>query len=85
MNNISVLAVEESFYDLCDNVAGALFREALLPSELLVKIAMFAVLKYHINVLGVVKIAMQLNNIWMVKSPLYLKLSFHLGKEVELF
>ncbi len=85
MNNISVLAVKESFNYLCDNVAGALFREALLPSELLVKIAMFAVLEYYIDILGVVKIPMQFNNIWMVKSPLNLKLSFHLGKEVELF
>ena len=45
---------------------------------------MLAVLQHYINVFRVVKVAVQLDYVWVVESPLYFKLSFHLTEEIKL-
>lgn len=46
---------------------------------------MLAVFEYYIDVFGVIEVAMQAYNIWMVQSPLNFKLAFHLAKEIKFF
>lgn len=83
MNNIAVLQVNQSFHDLHDDVLGLLLRKAALSSKFLIEVAVLAVVQNDIDVLGVVEIAVELNNVWVVQAPLDLELSLHLAKKVE--
>ena len=46
---------------------------------------MLTVLQHHVYVFCVVEVAMQLDDVWVVESPLYFELSFHLTEEIKLF
>ena len=84
MNHIPVLQVEQCLDHLGDYMAGTVLGEALLTAQLLIEVAMLAVLEHDVDVLRIVKVAVQADNIRVVKSPLDLKLTFHLAKEVKL-
>ena len=45
---------------------------------------MLTVPQHHIDVLRVVEVAMQLDYIWMVESPLNFELTLHLAEEIKL-
>ena len=66
-------------------MASTVLRETLLSSQLLVQIYVLTILQHHIDVLGIVEIAMQLHDIGMIQSPLNLEFSLHLGEKVEFF
>lgn len=78
MDNITVLQVEQRLDDLSDYMAGSIFREAFLTSELLVEVSVLTVLEHNVDVLGVVEVSVKLNDIRVVKSPLNFQLSLHL-------
>ena len=85
VDHVPVLEVEQSFDHLGYYMSCTVFREALLSAQLLIKIAMFTVFEDDIDVFSVVEVAMKTHNVWMVKSPLDFKLSFHLAEEIEFF
>ena len=85
MDNVTVLEVEEGLDDLGNYVASSILREAFLLSQLLVEVTVLAVLQHHVYVLGIIEIAVKLNDIRVVESPLNFELSLHLAEEVELF
>ena len=84
MDHVAVLQVEQRLDHLGYDMPCAILREALFSAQLLVKIAMLAVLQHHVNVLCVVEVAVKAYNIRMVQSPLNFKLSFHLAEEIKL-
>ena len=63
---------------------GAVLREALLLAKLLEEVAVLAVVQHDVDVVRVVEVAVQFDDVWVVESPLNLKLSLHLAKKVEL-
>ena len=65
-------------------MAAAVLREALLAAQLLVQVAMLAVIEHNINILGVIEVPMQTDNVRVVQSPLNFEFTLHLRKEVKL-
>ena len=63
---------------------GAVFAETLLTPQLLVQVAVFAVLEHHVDVLRVVEVPVQADNIRVIQSPLNFELAFHLAEEIKL-
>ena len=85
MNHISFLQVQQSVDHLIDNVPGFVFAETFFSTQFLVQISVSAILEHHIDVLGVVKVAIEAYDVRVVKTPLNFEFSLHLAEKVELF
>ena len=66
MNNVSVLKVNQRFYNLSNNKFCLAFIKKFLSAKSLKQITAWAVLEHSIDILFIVKIAVEAHYIWMI-------------------
>ena len=66
MDHISFLQIQQGIHHLINNVPGFVFAETLLPSQFLVQISVSAILEHHIDVLGVVEVAVETHDVCVI-------------------
>lgn len=85
MDNISLLQVPQCENHLLNDLAHHFFWEPFMFFQHLIQVAVRNVLQYTVNLSIVVKVRIQLRNVWMaLQSILYFEFFLHLRVEVVL-
>ena len=85
MDDVSLLEIDKRFNNLSNYNSSLHLIKVSFSSQALKQITTLTVLKYSVNVLLIVKVAVEPHDVRVLQSPLNLEFFFHLSEKVKLF